>query len=111
MVAFDRRGQSQPGACVAAGWLDDGPAWLKLAGLLARLHQGKADAVFDTAAWIEELDLCQHCRRDVLSYPVQANQGCASDSFENVLVVAHMSSRRRIPPCDSRRTTALQGFP
>src|SRR5689334_713642 len=111
MVALDRRGQGQPGAGVAAGWLDDGPARLELAGLLTRLHQREANAVFDTAAWIEELDLCQHCRRNVLGYPVQANQRCASDSFENVLVVAHVSSRRRIPPCDFRRTTAFQEFP
>ena len=58
LVALECRGDCQPHPCIAAGCLDDRPAWLQLAALFCLLNDVCPHAIFHRPAWIHKFQFC-----------------------------------------------------
>jgi len=86
------RHQRQTDACVATGGLDDGPTSLENPGLLGCVDHPDGDAVLDTAAGVEVLDLGQNRGPDALCHPAQPDQWRVADQAHDRFVVAHSVS-------------------
>src|SRR5690606_5814710 len=85
-VAPGDGGQGQARARVAARALDDRPARPQQSAPLGVFDHGDADAVFDRAARVEELDLDEHRARQVGGDLRQPHEGGVADGAEDIIV-------------------------
>ena len=91
LVALERRGDGQSHAGVAAGRLDDRPAWLDLAAFFSLLDDVRPDAVLHRAARIHEFQFCIQWDGQVAPNASQTNQWsmshCAQNTIEDAFIL------------------------
>jgi len=93
-IPFDRGGEGQPDAGIAAGGFDDEAAGLEDAAFFGIHDHGEADAVLDTAAGVGRFDFDENFRAAAVE-PVDPNQRSMPDQFGGVRCNAshlHISS-------------------
>src|SRR5205085_12678575 len=98
LVTFRRGDERQRDSRITARRLDDHRVLLQNAALLGVLDHGHANAVFDTAQRVEEFALQQDRRRHTVGYFVQAHEGRAAHSLDNIIVYASHNTSLVIYP-------------